>query len=186
MNFKNAAILAGLLAASMAPAAQAQGAGGPAQFQSAGATYRFAPGIRAVHKPAAKSVPEALAAVGASAPSFVAEKGRYLLYREPGAAAATVGQVGGAATLPVVQNVETGGLGVVPGTLVAVLAPAADPQSLAGSLGLELVLSVPAISTAIFRVPAQVDIQASAAALAASPGVVSAQIEVKEHFPVAH
>jgi hypothetical protein len=152
-------------------------------FQSAGARYRVVGGMRAMMLAEGQSSDAALATVGASTTAIVETKGRFILFRGGGAAPfASAMAVKGASTLPVVENVRTGGLGVVPGTLVVVVTPPFDAESIARDNQLELVRAFPGISTAVYRVPDGLDVQAVAATLATRPTVASAEIEVLEHF----
>ncbi len=154
-----------------------------AAFQSAGATYRVVGGMRAMTLAEGQSNDTALARVGAPATALVETKGRFILFRGGGSAPfAAAMAVKGTSTIPVVENVRTGGLGVVPGTLIVVVKPPFDAESIARDNHLELVRAFPGISTAVYRVPDGLDIQAAAATLATRPTVASAEVEVLEHF----
>jgi hypothetical protein len=152
-------------------------------FQSAGAKYRVVGGMRAMTLAEGQSSDAALASVGASATALVETKGRFILFRGGGAAPlASAMAVKGTSTLPVVENVRTGGLGVVPGTLIVVVKPPFDAESIARDNHLELVRAFPGISTAVYRVPDGRDIQAVALELQGSPSVGSVEVEVVEHL----
>jgi hypothetical protein len=152
-------------------------------FRSSGVEYRVVGGMRAVHLAAGESSDVALGAAGASASSFVEAKGRFVIFRGGGATpVASAMAVQGTSTLPVVENVRTGGLGVVPGILIVTLKAPSEAEAIARDYHLEMVGNFPGISTAFYRPTAGTDLQAVASNLGEAPNVASVEIEVLEHI----
>jgi hypothetical protein len=87
-------------------------------------------------------------------------------------------------TLPVAINARTRNFGVVMGSITAHLRDTSAATAVADAHGLKLVLAAPHLAAAFYQVPPGQDIQVLAAALEQDPRVVSAEIEVKEHFDV--
>jgi predicted RecA/RadA family phage recombinase len=153
-------------------------------FRSGGQQYRLVGGLRAVHRGTDSTAREALARAGAAAAAVVEVKGRFVLFQQNASAAplAAPQLANRVETLPVAVNERTGGLGVVLGTITVKLRASGQAEALAREHGLRLDLAAPHLSTAFYRVPAGASIEAATARLVNDARVVSAEIEVKEHF----
>jgi hypothetical protein len=153
-------------------------------FKSGGQKYQFVGGVRAVVRGSHETTQQALAKAEAAPGDLVETKGNHLLFRQASAAAPLAAQasVNQTATLPVVVNTRTGNLGVALGTLTTRLKDASEAEAVARDHGLQLMLSAAHLSTAFYQVPPGRDLQAVVAALARDGRVISAKIDVKEHF----
>jgi hypothetical protein len=153
-------------------------------FRSGGQDYQVLGGVRAVARPRGAGERQTLELVGAAPADLLEAKGSYLVYFQAAGAAPVAAQVaaGPSSTLPVARNKRTGGLGVVLGSLVVRLRDPAAAEALGKEHGLRLLFSAPHLSLAFYRVPQGQDIQAAAAELVRDRRVVSAEVEVKEHF----
>ncbi len=188
-------VLAGLLAAPSAGAAQGKAAATKASrqrqallkslargatFESAGQRYQIVSGVRAVAMEAQSTERQALARAGAAPADHLETKGSFVVFRGTAGGAPLAAEA--ASTLPVAVNQRTGGFGVVLGSITVRLHDPAAAEAVARDHGLGLILNAPHLSTAFLKVPAGQDIQAAAGALAKDARVASAEIEVKEYF----
>ena len=153
-------------------------------FTSGGRQYRIVGGLRAVLRAPEEPTHQTLARAGATAADLVETKGNHLVIRQasiPGPVAAQM-SVNDTVTLPVAVSARTGNFAVVPGSITVRLEDAADAGAVAEAHGVRLILSAPHLSTAFYQVASGQDVQAAAAALGKDFRVVSAEIEIKEHF----
>ena len=155
-----------------------------AEFRSGGQAYRPVGGLRATFRG-----PEG-AAQGdqASAPAtgeVVEVLGPFViqpvLAAEAPASAATTG-AGAMTSRAVVVNVRTGSLGIVTGIVTAKLVDAGTARAIAAANGVTLRHASEGTGYAFFGVPEGRDLVEVAAAIARSPGVEMAEVNVKEHF----
>lgn len=156
------------------------------QFTSGGEQYRIVGGLRAVMRAPDESAQETLARAGAGMADLVERKGNHLVFRRTATPQPVAAQVASnqADTLPVAINARTRNFGVVMGSITAHLRDTSAATAVADAHGLKLVLAAPHLAAAFYQVPPGQDIQVLAAALEQDPRVVSAEIEVKEHFDV--
>jgi hypothetical protein len=157
-------------------------------------SYQVVVGLRAVARGSA--TPEArLEALGLPASDLVEVKGPFVVFQQtaPGATAkakvavaSAVASIDRTPVYPVVLNPQTGGLGILPGVVIAKLRDSADATALAEANGLSIDYVAEMTRHGYFRVPAGGDPIAAAASLAKDPRVVTAYPEVREHFAVPH
>lgn len=154
-------------------------------FTSENQQYQRLPELRALARASRAEPPaQALARVGAAAGSLIETKGHFVLYRASAQAAAQLEAVDSQTLYPAVLNMRTGGLGILPGTLIVQPKNIAQAEALAAAHGLELVRAYPHLNTAFYRVKPGQDLLAAAAALKADARVVNAEVEVVEHIRV--
>ncbi len=163
-----------------------------APFQEGRQAYQVIVGLRAAVR--GPGTAEArLSALGVPTADLVEEKGPFVVYaravRVPTAegglaAASAVNSVDSSPTYPVVVNVRTGELGVLPGVIIVKLARPADAEPLATANGLAVDFVAENIGYAFLKVPDGRDVVAAAAAVARDPRVTTAYPEVREHFAV--
>jgi hypothetical protein len=155
-----------------------------------GQQYQVIGGARAVTRMAGEAESSALARAAATPADVIERKGHFLFVRDAKASATAVAPETDGARLPVVVNVRTGKLGVLPGVVSATVREGADATEIAAEIassnGLVLVSTAPRIGAAFFRVPAGRDLPAAAAAVASHPDVASAELDVIENPAVPH
>ena len=178
-----------LIAACAATLAQAQASatmelarGRP--FVAHGDTYQLLPGISALAGNDAISVRLAMDRIGAEAPSQVASRGRYVLYRrgrdQPEADAA-LHDVGMVRVHPAALNTRTGAIGVLLETIQVRLRNFAERKAVASAHKLRIDTAFPEQQMIYLRVPRGRDILATVAAIAADPRVQSASPELLDN-----
>ena len=165
---------------------------GPSFAAGTRESFEVVVGLRAVARGSA--TPEArLGALGLPASDLVEEKGPFVIFQQAATGATTRARIAAASTVtaidrtaiyPVVLNPRSGGLGILPGVVIARLRDTADAASLAEANGLRIDHVAEMTRYGFFRVPEGGDPIAAAAALAKDPRVVTAYPEVREHFVV--
>ncbi len=155
-------------------------------------SYQVVVGLRAVARGSA--TPEArLEALGLPASDAVEVKGPFVIFQQAATGATATARLAAASAVtaidrtpayPVVLNPRTGGLGILPGVVIAKLRDTADAASLAEANGLQIDYVAQMTRYGFFRVPEGGDPVTAAAALAMDPRVVTAYPEVREHFAV--
>jgi len=162
-----------------------------APFQEGRASYQVVVGLRAASRGGATGAAR-LSDLGVPAGDLVEEKGPFVVYARPPVARTASGRLKDASAVasearspsyPVVVNVQTGELGILPGVIVVKLTDAADAAVLASANGLTVDYVAAQIGYAFLHVPDGQDVVAAAAALARDPRVTTAYPEVREHFP---
>ncbi len=155
-----------------------------AEFRSGGQTYRPVGGLRATLRGPAEVVQGAQAAAPATG-EVVEILGPFAIHRalaaEAPASAATTG-VGATTSRAVVVNVRTGSLGIATGIVTAKLVDAGTARAIAAANGVTLRHASEGTGYAFFGVPEGRDLVEVAAAIARSPGVEMAEVNVKEDF----
>ena len=152
-------------------------------FTTENQQYQRLPEARALARASRTEPPaRALARMGAAAGNLIETKGHFVLYRAGRQATAQLETDRGETLYPVVLNTGTGGIGILPGTLIVQPRNLTQSEALATDHGLELVRAYPHLKTAIYRVKPGQDILAAAAALKADARVAGAEVEVVEHI----
>lgn len=152
-------------------------------FTSGNQQYHRLPEVRALARASQKEPPaEALKRVGAASGNFIETKGHFVLYRAGAQATAQLETAGGQTLYPAALNTATGGIGILPGTLVVQPKNISQAEALAADHGLELVRAYPHLKTAFYRVKPGQDLLAAAASLRADARATSAEVEVIEHI----
>ena len=132
-----------------------------------------------------------LAEMGVDAEAVVGHKASMILYRPRKKTGArnqfTPAKAGaGETTYPVVQNEETGALGIVLGTIQVKLADTGQAGALARKHGLKVKLVYKRLGYVVFTAGAGKDPFATAKALASEAGVEKASVEILENPALPH
>lgn len=144
--------------------------------------YQVLSGARAARSKSQELPQQTLSRYGGG--QLIETKGAFVVFTAAQQGGASVIQVNGATSYPTVLNVNTGGIGILPGTLVVKLKNMANARAVAADHGLELVRAFAHLQTAFYRVKPGQDVVAAAAALTADARVASAEAEVIEHMKV--
>lgn len=152
-------------------------------FTSENQQYQRLPEVRALARASRNEPPaQALARVGAAAGNLIETKGHFVLYRAGAQATAQLETANGETLYPAALNTGTGGIGILPGTLIVQPKNLAQSEALATDHGLELVRAYPHLKTAFYRVKPGQNLLAAATSLKADARVLSAEVEVIEHI----
>ena len=180
----------GLLAAAVG---HAQGSGALAelargrQFTAHGDTYQLLPGVSALAGTDANSVRLAMDRIGAEAPSQIASRGRYVVYRRGQTqppADATLRDVGMVRIHPTAINTRTGAIGVLLETIQVRVRNFAERKSVASAHKLRIDTAFPEQQMIYLKVPKGRDILEVVAALAADPRVASVAPELLDNVRI--
>jgi hypothetical protein len=150
-------------------------------FTSQDQQYQLLPTARAAQRqPDETSAQQTVQRHGASAADFIETKGEFVVFRAAAQAGARLAASHGSTLYPTALNARTGGIGILPGTLIVLPKNMNTVQAIANDHGLELVRAYAHLKTAFYRVKPGQDLLAAATALAADARVELAEPEVIE------
>lgn len=156
-----------------------------AEFTSQNERYQLLPAARAAQRqPGEASAQQTVARHGASAGDFIETKGQFVVFRAAAQAGARLEASQGTTLYPTALNPRTGGIGILPGTLIVQPKNMNTAQAIANDHGLELVRAYAHLKTAFYRVKPGQDLLVAAAALAGDARVKLAEPEVIEFVRV--
>lgn len=151
-------------------------------FTSQNEQYSRLPEVRALARASQNEPPaKALTRAGASAGSLIETKGHFVLYRAGAQKTAQLETANGETLYPAALNTGTGGIGILPGTLIVQPKNITQAETLAADHGLELMRAYPHLKTTFYRVKPGQDLLAAAASLRADARVANAEVEVVEY-----
>lgn len=154
-------------------------------FTSRQEQYQLLPEVRAARRrPGEHTAQQALRRLGTRDGDYLGTKGRYVLVRTSPQTVARLEKTPQAELYPTALNARTGGIGILPGTLIVQPRDMTKAAAIAADHGLEPVRTFAHLNATFYRVPPGKDLLAAAAALAVDVRVVSAEIEVLEHLRV--
>ncbi len=153
-------------------------------FTSNNQSYQYLPEVRGVRLKSGEPPQQALRRVGVAATQYLATatKGPYALYRGARHTTAQLGKNQGDGTFPAAINKRDKTIGILPGTIEVKPRSMDAVAAIAATHGLRVLREFAHLKVVYYQANPGQDILAIAAALAADSRVLSAEIEVIEHF----
>jgi hypothetical protein len=156
-----------------------------AEFTSQNERYQLLPEVQAVQRVARDASPQqAVVRAGATAGDLIETKAHFVIFRTTAQSTTHIQQSPDATLYPAAFNPRTGGIGILPGTVIVKPKDMGSAAAIANDHGLELVRAFAHLHIAFYRVKPGQDILAAVATLRTDARVQSAEIEVLEHLRV--